>query len=314
MRVNKGLSDFHYVPEAITFRKFLYNEKNNKYCGRSVLSWAKIGLFYLVFYGALASLVGICLWVFMQTIDARIPKYKLERSIIGTNPGLGFRPSPPAQNIQSTLIWYKGTAEKDYKYWVDSLNEFLKDYEILGTSLGQGQNVQNCDYRHYPEHGQVCLVDYKSFGICNKENHFNYHKSGPCIFLKLNRIYGWIPEYYNDTNDLPIKMPKQLRDHIYNVSKIDRDMLNTVWVSCEGENPADLEYIGPINYYPIQGFPGYYFPYENADGYLSPLVAVNIHRPKSGVLINIECKAWAKNIIHSRSEQTGSVHFEILLD
>ena len=64
----------------------------------------------------------------MQTIDIRIPKYKLSESIIGTNPGLGFRPSPAFQNIESSLIWYKGTAEKDYKYWVDSLNEFLQGY------------------------------------------------------------------------------------------------------------------------------------------------------------------------------------------
>lgn len=54
-----------------------------------------------------------------------------------------------------------------------------------------------------------------------------------------------------------------------------------VWVSCDGENPADKEYLGPIIYYPkdIQGFPGYYFPYLNSEGYLSPLVAVKFERP-----------------------------------
>lgn len=55
--------------------------------------------------------------------------------------------------------------------------------------------------------------------------------------------------------------------------------MNTVWVSCEGENPADVENIGPIEYYPRQGFPGYYFPYENSEGYLSPLVAVHFTKP-----------------------------------
>ena len=96
----------------------------------------------------------------------------------------------------------------------------------MASTASQGQNVKNCDFRHFPKHGEVCLVDYKSFGICNNKNHFNYHKSGPCIFLKLNRIYGWVPEYYNDTNELPINMPKQLRDYIHNVSAVDRDMVS----------------------------------------------------------------------------------------
>lgn len=55
--------------------------------------------------------------------------------------------------------------------------------------------------------------------------------------------------------------------------------LNTIWVSCEGENPADLENVGPIKYYPRRGFPGFYYPYENSEGYLSPLVAVHFERP-----------------------------------
>lgn len=54
-----------------------------------------------------------------------------------------------------------------------------------------------------------------------------------------------------------------------------------VWVSCQGENPADRENLGPIQYMPYQGFPGYYFPYTNQEGYLSPLVAVHLQRPKS---------------------------------
>lgn len=33
-----------------------------------------------------------------------------------------------------------------------------------------------------------------------------------------------------------------------------------------------------------------------------------------GVLINIECKAWAHNIFHDRFERRGSVHFELMVD
>jgi len=44
----------------------------------------------VVFYGVLAALVAICFWGFFQTLDPRIPRWQLERSIIGTNPGKLF--------------------------------------------------------------------------------------------------------------------------------------------------------------------------------------------------------------------------------
>lgn len=86
---------------------------------------AKIGLFYLIFYGVLAALVAICMWVFFQTLDPRTPKWRLNESIIGTNPGLGFRPMPSLDNVESTLIWFRGTERENYKYWAESLEEFL---------------------------------------------------------------------------------------------------------------------------------------------------------------------------------------------
>lgn len=53
-----------------------------------------------------------------------------------------------------------------------------------------------------------------------------------------------------------------------------------VWVSCEGENAADMENIGPLRYIPQRGFLAHYFPFQNQDGYISPLVAVNFENPR----------------------------------
>lgn len=33
-----------------------------------------------------------------------------------------------------------------------------------------------------------------------------------------------------------------------------------------------------------------------------------------GILLMITCKVWARNIIHDLNEQTGLVHFELLVD
>uniref|UniRef100_A0A1B0GI31 Putative sodium/potassium-transporting atpase subunit beta-2 n=1 Tax=Lutzomyia longipalpis TaxID=7200 RepID=A0A1B0GI31_LUTLO len=282
-------------PEPFSLWQFLYNSDKGTVMGRSGKSWVKIGIFYTVFYGVLAALVAICMWVFFQTLDPRIPKWKMNKSLIGTNPGLGFRPLPPEENVESTLIWYKV-------------------YKTPGLTPGRGQNIYNCDYQRPPPPGQVCDVEIKSWTPCTQENNYNYHKSSPCVFLKLNKIYGWIPEYYNDSHYLPDGMPQQLKDLVREEEVKTPHTLNTIWVSCEGENPADIENVGPVRYYPRQGFPGYFYPYENSEGYLSPLVAVHFVRPVRGIIINIECKAWAKNIHHDRKERIGSVHFELMID
>ncbi|KAM8715490.1 hypothetical protein ACLKA7_002528 [Drosophila subpalustris] len=301
-------------PEPFNLAQFLYNSEAGTVMGRDRASWAKIGIFYVAFYGVLGALVAICIWAFFQTLDPRIPKWTLDSSIIGTNPGLGFRPLPPVDNVESTLIWYKGTQHENYKHWTDSLDDFLAVYKTPGLTPGRGQNIYNCDYNQPPPKGQVCDVDIKSWSPCTKENNYSYHKSSPCIFLKLNKIYDWRPDYYNSSQGLPSNMPQNLKNYIAEVEQKEAHKLNTIWVSCEGENPADQENIGPVAYLPVRGFPGYFYPYQNSEGYLSPLVAVHFQRPKRGIIINIECKAWARNIHHDRKERLGSVHYELLID
>lgn len=311
----KYLVNFHKkkLSRSDACKKFLYNPETGAVFGRTGSSWSKIGLFYLVFYGMLGALVAICMWVFSQTLNPRIPKYQLDQSIIGTNPGLGFRPMPP-NNTESSLIWFQGSNETNYQPWVDNLLQFLDVYYFPSKiAKGSGQ-VKPCSHSEFPTGDEVCEVDVREWGQCNKDEFFDYHRSSPCIFLKLNRIYGWTPDYYIYDDELPAEMPKQLKDHIKSInSTIHR---KNIWVSCEGETPADKEYIGQTTYYPktFQGFPGYYFPYLNREGYLSPLVAVRFERPVPGIIINVECRAWAKNIEYSRADKIGSVHFELLID
>ncbi|CAH1391585.1 unnamed protein product [Nezara viridula] len=253
--------------------------------------------------------------LFFQTLDFRAPKWQLKSSLIGDNPGLGFRPMPPESHVESTLVWYK-ISDNNYATWTTKLDDFLKPYREPDSQWEALK--QNCDYNDTPDSpDKVCKVDISSWSPCVKENNYNYHNAAPCIFLKLNKIFGWMPEFYNDTEKLPENMPTDLKNHIKaektsHAAELSR--LNTVWVSCEGENPADVENIGSIQYIPRRGFPGYYFPYKNQEGYLSPIIAIWFEKPTSGVLINIECKAWAHNINHDRAERRGSVHFELMID
>lgn len=108
-------------------------------------------------------------------------------------------------NIMNILIWN---------------NIFLTEFSLLpvyktpGLTPGRGQNIFNCDYNQPPPPGQVCDVDIKGWAPCTQENHYSYHRNAPCVFLKLNKIYGWIPEYYNASTNLPEKMPAELKEHI----------------------------------------------------------------------------------------------------
>lgn len=87
---------------------------------------AKILLFYVIFYAVLSGFFGAMLAVFYQTLDPNAPKWQLDNSLIGSNPGLGFRPMPPESNVESTLIWYKASDEGNYLHWTRELDKFLE--------------------------------------------------------------------------------------------------------------------------------------------------------------------------------------------
>ena len=74
-------------------------------------------------------------------------------------------------------------------------------------------------------------------------------------------------------------MPDDLKNFI-STSATEHQKDNMVWFSCEGENPADIEHIGEIEWYPSPGVPKYFFPYTNQDGYLSPIVFAHFKNPK----------------------------------
>lgn len=122
-----------------------------------------------------------------------------------------------------------------------------------------------------------------AFGDCTLAKKFGYPEGKPCIFLKLNKIYNWLPSFYTREEELPAYMPESLKTEI---KKTDYNQ-NFVWVSCQGENPADLENLGSsssIKYFSLGGKPGFlgnFFPFTNVKGYLQPLVAVQFTGVKS---------------------------------
>jgi len=165
----------------------------------------------------------------------------------------------------------------------------------------------------YPS-DQFYIFDRSELGPCSGGN-FGFDDGKPCILLKLNKIYGLFHDYFNDVDEaerrLKEKLPRSLAKHIRSGKYRDH-----VWVDCHGENAMDKEKLRDeaIHYFPeSRGFSSIYYPYENAPGYQSPLVAVKFSNLTEGLLYHIECRAYAGNIGYNRNDRVGKAHFELMV-
>lgn len=61
----------------------------------------------------------------LATLDENEPKWQLERSLIGTNPGLGFRPISE-RTEEGSLIWYDQKNKTTIEKWVNLTDKFLQ--------------------------------------------------------------------------------------------------------------------------------------------------------------------------------------------
>jgi sodium/potassium-transporting ATPase subunit beta len=325
-----------FTDKLNNFLLFLWNPDKKEICGRDGLSWARLGLFYACFYMFIAGVFCAMLAIFMAIIDKREPTYYNDFSVmwqqkvdlvhVGTNPGLGFRPQKDAD---TTLIRVKSSDKNEanpnsYMHYVRLLDDFLSTYLIVDK---RGEQIINCDFNSDPAYleqqfnlNKVCRFEIvEMFGpnnMCIQTRNYEYDKSKPCVLLKLNKIYGWRPEAYLPTDKLPAElMPYE---------KIVRANPRNVFILCNGEFQVDLDFTGDITYFsltpdgsgkgPLGFIPFYYFPYKNQDGYRSPLVFAYFSNITTNVLVNVMCKAYARNIVRNNLYRIGAVHFEIMID
>jgi sodium/potassium-transporting ATPase subunit beta len=250
----------------------------------------------------------------------------VDTTYYGINPGLGFRPQ---KDPITTLIHVK-SSEKDishprsYMHYVELLKSFLHTYLI---SDSRGEQYINCDFSKSEEElerqfeaNKVCRFEIvEMFGpnnMCIETRNFEYDKSKPCVLLKLNKIYNWRPEAYGPEDELPLEL--QPHEHLVRANP------RNVFILCRGEFQVDLDFTGNIVYYSLTpdgqgessiGFiPFYYFPYKNQDGYRSPLVFAYFKNITTNVLVNVMCRAYAKNIKRNDLYRIGTVHFEMIIE
>lgn len=325
-----------YRDKFNNFLLFVWNPDKKEVFGRDAESWSRISLFYACFYMMVAGIFALMLAIFMAIIDKRMPTYCNEFSVmwqqkvnvdhVGVNPGLGFRPQIDPIN---TLIRIKSSERNEshphsYVHYVQLLDDFLSTYLITDK---RGEQIINCDANSDPdylekqfEQNKVCRFEIvEMFGLsnmCTQARNYEFDKSKPCVILKLNKIYNWRPEAYGPNDPLP--------NELMPYESIVRANPRNVFIMCAGEFQVDLDFTGQIDYFslapdgsgkgPLGFIPFHYFPYKNQDGYRSPIVFAYFKNITTNVLVNVMCRAYAKNIYRNNLYRIGAVHFEIFIN
>ncbi|GBP32081.1 hypothetical protein EVAR_80847_1 [Eumeta japonica] len=105
---------------------------------------------------------------------------------------------------------------------------------------------------------------------------------------------------------------------------VERDG-DIIWVTCDGEFSSDKENIGPVQVLPVLS-PGFATrrlrtadrvpraARNQPDHEPGPLVAVFFENPRRGMLINVECRVWARDIVYDPSSRVGRARFEIFVE
>ncbi|VDD83830.1 unnamed protein product [Mesocestoides corti] len=217
----------------------------------------------------------------------------------------------PNIDFLSSVIVYESANPQTYMPYVQNIRTFIYLYEEVNIRSQDG--FANCEngIKSPNEPDLVCKFYPIVLESCVKENNYGYDRSEPCIILKINKIYGWLPDIQNKT------------------------LSNSPLVRCFGRYAADFEAFGNLHYYPnitVDGlsmhsnliniktllllsvlcfsgiFDSVYFPYIIQYAYRSPLVAVQIKNARRNSLFFVSCRLF--NLI----TPTEPLNFEFLID
>lgn len=277
------------------FCEFLYDRKNGTVLGRTGKSWFEITVFYIIFYSCLAGFFAINLTIFLKTLDDKLPRYYGKGSIIGANPGLGYQPWIKG-NAESTLISFDPADKSTYAKYLEVLDVFWQRYNASAPGLRNCNESEN----NRDSSNLACSFPLTLFEKECGPPDYGFASGKPCIVLTLNKLISWEPMSF-PTNSLPKELPPQVKENYK----------EGVAVACEGEYYADQENIGQLSYIPPGGISSKFFPYKVMDNYHQPFAMVKFESLQPGVLVEVECKAYAMNIEHDRANRLGMIHFEM---
>uniref|UniRef100_A0A674HHU2 Sodium/potassium-transporting ATPase subunit beta-2 n=1 Tax=Taeniopygia guttata TaxID=59729 RepID=A0A674HHU2_TAEGU len=169
------------------WRAFLWDPRTRQFLGRTGSSWGLILLFYLVFYGFLAGLFALTMWVMLQSVDPHVPKYQ-DRLL---TPGLMIRPC--AEGLDVT---FNVTQSHTWEQHVRALHQFLEPYNdsvqaARNAACPAGRYNEQPDdaVPNYPK--RACRFERSRLGPCaglGPHGDYGYGSGRPCVLVKVNRV------------------------------------------------------------------------------------------------------------------------------
>ncbi|XP_023252007.1 sodium/potassium-transporting ATPase subunit beta-3-like [Seriola lalandi dorsalis] len=162
----------------------IYNPTTGEFLGRTASSWGLILLFYLIFYGFLAGMFSLTMWVMLKTLDENIPRHQDRVA----NPGLVIRP-------HAAEISFNRSNPTNYNHYVEQLHNVLQQYN---DSVQERNDL--CLVGEYTEQDdeqikKVCQFKRSTLRQCSglPDTSFGYAEGKPCIIIKMNRVIGLKP-------------------------------------------------------------------------------------------------------------------------
>ncbi|NWI19500.1 AT1B2 ATPase, partial [Crypturellus soui] len=245
-------------------------------------------LFYLVFYGFLAGLFALTMWVLLQSVDPHVPKYQDRLR----TPGMMIRPRTETLDVSFNV-----SAAETWLPYVRLLHEFLEPYN---DSVQAARNAA-CPpgrYHEQPDEGvpnvpkRACRFPRSALGPCAglgpPDTAFGYAAGQPCVLLKLNRVINYFPGENKSIN-----------------------------VVCAAKREEEAARLGPMAFYPPNGsIDLMYFPYYGKRAhvnYTQPVVAVQFLNATGGEEHHVECHLNAAGLRapDERDKFAGRVAFRL---
>ncbi|KAL6264057.1 hypothetical protein P5V15_004136 [Pogonomyrmex californicus] len=297
------------------FIRFFWNPDTKEFLGRGWKEWMLLGLFYSCFFIVLGSIFAFQMWVSIEyasklgrpffLYNGLIPRtyfgvnFSLFRQLDLGSPGIAFKPNVLLP-LTSPIIWVDNSSvNARSKRYVEALSDFLQEY-----NKSKENYKPDIEYSSGVSNIKPYFFDIESLGVCGQPPYGYTNPLQPCVLIKFNKRFNWVPIPYNKSSILPNNMPYALQEAVQFSNKLQ------VWLWCDGVNNVDKEHIGEVQYLPSPGFPVEYFPFVGQPDYLAPIVALHFKNITLFRLITVECSLWAFNI---NKESQNALDFQIIL-
>nr|CDS26798.1 nervana 2 [Hymenolepis microstoma] len=258
----------------------ILNPKEKTFFGRTCRSWTLIFIYFVFFYSILASFwIGMLSVLTYGLISTESPSMTGMQSLLKLNPGLSI---VPRINDEATLLQvttFDSNLKEDY---LNFMKEYLSQYP---------EESSNCDFetgqRKSGTIHESCKFPLSLLGPCADPEKYLTDYSNACFYLKLNKIYGYLPDVEG----------------------------TKIHVQCGATNAVDRKFLGGAVYYPsvetVNGTLGYFstvvYPYLNQKDFQTPLLAVAFPNIKRNAVLMISCAV--KNLANAEE-----FRFDIAID